>query len=85
MAVLAFVAAVTPCELAPTLLRRAEYASAMMQTDVWPQRCALSGSSTIVHEANVGERHPKSAVQAGMANQMVEEPSNFCKVSTSAK
>ena len=71
---LASVTAVTPCELAPTQLRRAEYASAMVQTDVWPQTCALSGPSTIVHAANVGERHRKSAVQADMVNQILEEP-----------
>ena len=84
---LASVTAVTPCELAPTLLLRAEYASAMVQTDVWPHTYALSGPSPIVHEANVGESHRKSAVQADMVNQMVDEPSNLCEVSfgTSAK
>ena len=81
-AVLALVTAVTPCELAPTQLRRAEYASAMVQTDVWPQTCALSGTSTIVQVMNGGERHRKSAVHADMVNQMVEEPSNLCEVSS---
>ena len=73
---LASVTAVTPCELAPTQLRRAEYASDMVQMDVWPQTCALSGPSLIVHEKNVAERHRKSAVQADMATQMVDESSN---------
>ena len=71
---LASVAAVTPCELAPTQLRRAEYARAIVQRDVLPQTCALSGPSPIVHEKNVGERHRKSAVQADIVNRMVEEP-----------
>ena len=84
---LASVTAVTPCELAPTQLRRAEYASDMVQMDVWPQTCALSGPSHIVHAANVGERYRKSAVQAYKVNQMVDERSNLCEVSsdTSAK
>ena len=54
----------------------------MVQTDVWPQTCALSGPSHIVHAANVGERHRKSAVQADMVNQMVGEPYNLCEVSS---
>ena len=73
---LASVTAVTQCEFA------AEYGSAMVQTYVWPQTSALSGPSHIVHAANVGERHRKSAVQADMVNQMVEEPSNLCEVSS---
>ena len=60
----------------------AEYASAIVQTDVWLQTCALSGPSTIVNAENVGDRHRKSAVQADMVNQMVGEPSNLCKVSS---
>ena len=43
---------------------------------------ALSEPSTKVHEANVGERHRKSAVQADIVKQMVEEPSNLCEVSS---
>ena len=74
-----YVTEVTPCELTPTQLRRVWYASAMVQTDAWPQTCALSGPSPFVHAENVGERHLKSAVQAYMVNQMVEEPSNLCK------
>ena len=81
-AVLASVTAVTPCEVAPTQLRRAEYASAMVQADMWPRTCAVSGPSRIVHAANVGERHRKSAVQAGMVNQIVEELSDLCEVSS---
>ena len=81
-AVLASVTATTSCELVPTQLRRAEYASAMVQTDVWPQTCALSGPPPIVHAANVGERLRKPAVQADMVNQMVEEPLNLCEVSS---
>ena len=81
-AVLASVTAVTPCELAPTQLRRAEYASAMVQTNVWTQTCALSGLFPIGCEANVGERIRKSDVQADMVNHMVEEPSNLCEVSS---
>ena len=34
-----------------------------------------------MHAANVGERHRKSAVQADMVNQMVEEPSILREVS----
>ena len=30
----------------------------------------------------MGERHPKSAVQADMVNQMVEEPSHSCDVNS---
>ena len=81
-AVLASVTAVTPGEVAPTQLRRAEYASAMVQTDAWPQTFRLSGPSPIVHAANVGERHRKSAAQADMVNQMVDEPLNLCEVSS---
>ena len=73
------VASVTPCELAPL---RAEYTSTTVPTDVWPQICALSGPSPIVHAANVGERHRKSAAQADMVNQMVDEPLNLCEVSS---
>ena len=79
---LASVTAVTPCGLEPTQLRRAEYASVMVQTDVWTQARALSGPPTIVHAANVGEIHRKSAVQADMVNQNVDEPSNLCEVSS---
>ena len=46
------------------------------------QTCALSGPTPIVHAANVGERHRKSAVQAEMVIQMVEEFSNLCDVSS---
>ena len=81
-AVLASVTAVTPCEVAPTQLRRAEYASAMMQTDAWPQTCELSGPSPIVHKANVGEGHRNSVLQADMVNRIVEEPSNLREVSS---
>ena len=77
---LASVTAVTPFELAPKELRKAEYASAKMQTDVWSQICALSGPFHVVPEANVGERHWKPAVQADMVNQMVEESSNLCEL-----
>ena len=80
---LASVTAVTPCVLAATRSRMGEYASAMVQTDVWLQTCALSGPSTIVHAANAGQRHRKSAVQVDMVNKMVEEPSNLCEVSFS--
>ena len=79
---LASVTAVTPCEVAPTQLRRAEYASDIVQTDAWPQTCALSGPSPVVHAENVGERHRKSAVQDDMVNHMVGEPSNLCEVSS---
>ena len=42
----------------------------------------IVGTAPIVHAANVGERHRKSAMQADMVNQMVEEPSNLCEVSS---
>ena len=70
---LASVTAVMTCELAPTQLLMAEYWSTMVQTDEWPQTRVLSGQSHIVHEANVGERHRKSAEQADMVNQMVNK------------
>ena len=54
----------------------------MVYTDGWPQTCALTGPSTIVHAANDGERHRKSAVQAYKVYQMVKEPSNLCEVSS---
>ena len=65
--------------MAPMQLWRAEYASAMVQMDVWHQTCALSGPSPIVHAANVDDIHLKSTVQANMANQMMEELSNLCE------
>ena len=68
---LAFVTAGAPCELSPTQLRKAGYANAMVQTEVWPQTCGLLGPS-----------HKKSAVQADMVNQLMEEPSNLCEVSS---
>ena len=54
----------------------------MGQKDVWPQTCGLSGPSITVHAANIGERHRKAAVQASKINQMVEEPSILCEVSS---